>query len=75
MKKCLACGSENLSDEAEYSSLEGHARFRDWEPGILQWKDLTLSPQRCRICLDCGYLALFVGSADLAKLKAGRPKI
>ncbi len=75
MKNCLACGSTNLSDEAEYSSHEGYARFRDWEPGILQWKDLTLAPERCRICFDCGHLALFVGANGLAKLKAGRPKL
>ncbi len=72
--KCPACDGQNLSDEAEFASFDNHARFRDWEPGILQWKDLTLGAKRCRICLDCGYLALFVAPEALAKLKAGRPK-
>jgi hypothetical protein len=71
---CPACDSENLSEEVDYASFENHARFRDWEPGILQWKDLALGAERARFCLDCGYLLLFAGAAKLAKLKAGRPK-
>jgi len=72
---CPVCQSEKLSDETDYASFENHARFRDWEPGLLQWKDLTLGAERARICLDCGYLLLFVGAQSLAKLKAGRPKV
>ena len=73
--KCPACDGKNLSEELDYAAFDNHARIRDWEPGILQWKDLTLSAERCRICLDCGFLALFVGAERLAKLKAGRPKV
>jgi hypothetical protein len=72
---CPVCGSEELSEETQFASFESHARFRDWEPGILQWKDLTVGAERARICLDCGYLLLFVGVAALAKLKAGRPPV
>ena len=70
--KCPVCDSPRLSDEADFASFDNHARFPDWEPGVLQWKDLTLGAERCRICLDCGYLLLFVGAEKLAKLKAGR---
>lgn len=71
--KCPACEGERLSDEAEYASFDNSARFPDWEPGVLQWKALTLGAERARICLDCGYLMLFVGAAKLAKLVKGRP--
>jgi hypothetical protein len=72
--QCPCCGGESLSDETEYASFENTARFRDWEPGLLQWKDLAIGAEKARICLDCGYLLLFVGREKLAKLKAGRPK-
>jgi len=71
--KCPVCQSENLSDEAEYAAFENTARFRDWEPGVLQWKDLAVGAERARICLDCGYLLLFAGGAKLEKLRKGRP--
>ena len=69
---CPVCHSNELSEETEFAPFESHARFRDWEPGILQWKDLTLGAERARICLGCGYLLTFVGAEALAKLKAGR---
>lgn len=72
--RCPVCGSEDLSDEAEYASFDNHARFRDWEQGILQYKDLTIGAERARICMACGYLLLFVGEAKLEKLRKGRPE-
>jgi len=72
---CPACQSNELSDETDFASSESHACFPDWEPGLLQWKALTLRAERARICLDCGYLLLFVGAKGIAKLKAGRSKV
>jgi len=72
--KCPACRNEELSEEAQFASFENSARFKDWEPGLLQYKDLAVGAERARICLRCGYMLLFAGAAQLAKLRAGRPK-
>jgi hypothetical protein len=71
--RCPACKSQDLSEETQYASFEHSARFKDWEPGILQYKDLAVGAERARICLDCGYILLFAAEAKLAKLRAGRP--
>jgi len=34
-------------------------------------KDLTVSAERARICLDCGYLLLFAEADKLPALAAG----
>ncbi len=72
--KCPVCGSAALSEETEYASFENSARFRDWEPGVLQWKPLAIGAETAKICLECGYLLLFVGKNKLEKLKKGRPE-
>jgi hypothetical protein len=71
--KCPACDSEELSEEASFASFENSARFKDWEPGILQYKELSVGAETARICLACGYILHFAGAQDLAKLRAGRP--
>lgn len=71
---CPACASENLTDAVDYASFDNHARFRDWEQGVLQWRDLAIGAELARICLDCGYLMLFVGPEKLEKLRKGRPE-
>lgn len=48
-------------------------RFKHWEPGVLQYKDLVVHPARARVCLDCGYLMFFAGDEERARLRKGRP--
>lgn len=71
--RCPVCGSEKLSEETEHASSEVHLRFKQWEPGFVQYKDLAVYPSRGRVCLDCGYLMFFAGEEVLAKLRKGRP--
>jgi hypothetical protein len=62
---CPTCGSRELSRLASYSSFETHARFA----GAPSGKDLVVSAGRARVCLDCGYLLLFVGESERAKVR------
>jgi hypothetical protein len=71
--RCPACASEKLGDESELPSPEVFLCFKDWEPGILQYKDLVVRAARARVCLDCGYLMFFAGEDERAKLRKGRP--
>lgn len=71
--RCPACASERLGDESDLPSPEVFLRFKDWEPGILQYKDLVVHAARARVCLACGYLMFFAGEEVLAKLRKGRP--
>lgn len=71
--RCPVCASETLSEETEHPSPEVFLRFKDWEPGILQYKELALHPARGRACLGCGYLMFFAGEDALNKLRKGRP--
>ncbi len=69
--KCPVCASDQLSPETEYASFDNHARFRGMGgTGFLgQDKDLTMGAGKARVCLDCGYLLLFVSDKDLRELK------
>jgi hypothetical protein len=59
---CPTCGSRELSRVAQYSSFDTHARFTSG--------DLVVSASRARVCLDCGYLLLFVSESERAKVRA-----
>lgn len=72
--KCAACGSEELSEDASFAAFENTARFKDWEPGLLQYKDLSVGAERCRVCLECGFMMHFASPKSLATLRTGRPK-
>lgn len=68
--RCPVCRSDELSPETDYSSFETHARFRGvGGQGLFGGKDLTVGASRARVCLDCGYLLLFVGDSAREKLR------
>lgn len=68
---CPVCRSQELSPETDYASFDNHARFRGLGgDGFMGRKDLTLGAARARVCLDCGYLLLFVGDAQREQLRA-----
>ncbi len=68
--KCPVCSSEELSPKGDYASFDNHARFRGMGgQGLLGDKDLTASARLARVCLDCGYLLLFVSDSERARLK------
>jgi predicted Zn-ribbon and HTH transcriptional regulator len=71
--RCPVCASEKLSEETEHASSEVHLRFKDWEPGFVQYKALMVYPARGRVCLACGYLLFFAGEETLETLRKGRP--
>lgn len=71
--RCPACASEQLSEETDHPSGEVSMRFKHWEPGVIQYKDLPVYPARARVCLDCGYMMFFAGEEALARLRKGRP--
>lgn len=71
--RCPVCASEKLSEETEHPSPEVSLRFRHWEPGVIQYKDLTVYPALGRACLDCGYLMFFADKEAREKLRKGRP--
>jgi hypothetical protein len=71
--RCPVCGSEKLSEDSEHPSSEVSLHFKHWEPGFVQYKDLSVHPARGRVCLGCGYLTFFAGEEALAKLRKGRP--
>ena len=69
--KCPLCHSEELSPEGSYASFDNHARFRAMGgKGMFSTKDLVVQADRARVCLDCGYLMMFVRNSDREKLKA-----
>ncbi len=71
--KCALCGSEELSREASYQwwdnqlgAAPSHARFaRAGKDG----KDLTVTASKARVCLDCGYLMMFIADGDLERVR------
>ncbi len=71
---CPCCRSEKVSEAVDYGGAGETARFRDWEQGFLQWRDLLVRPARARVCLACGHMMVFASEEDLATLRAGRPE-
>jgi len=64
------CSSAELSPETGYASFENHVRFHGaGGEGLFRAKDLTLGAERARVCLDCGYLMLFVGDSGRRRLR------
>ncbi len=69
---CPACSSPSLSPRGEYNSFDNHARF----PGLGVGRrgraiDLKLKPTHARVCMDCGYMLLFVAGDGLTELVEG----
>ena len=69
---CPACSSQALSPRGEYNSFDNHARF----PGLGVGRrgrrtELKLKPTHARVCLDCGYMLLFVAGKGLTELVEG----
>ena len=69
--RCPACRSTDLSDEGAYASFDNHARYKEWEEGLIGYKDLMVSAETARFCLECGYMLLFTSQEKIDKLKAG----
>ncbi|MGE3802202.1 MAG: hypothetical protein AB7H80_14395 [Candidatus Kapaibacterium sp.] len=65
---CPLCHSENLTEETSFTMLHAHAMFRTTEGGMLGPKYVMAKADRSRVCLDCGYLLLFVGEQTLERL-------
>ena len=69
-EQCPVCSGESLSSEAGYAAFENTLRFpRIGKKGFLGPKDLNLGPSKARVCLDCGYVMLFLAPADIERLK------
>ncbi len=69
---CPSCSGQALSPRGEYNSFDNHARF----PGLGVGRrgrvaDLRLKPTHARVCLDCGYMLLFVAGNGLTELIEG----
>lgn len=59
--KCPVCQSTRLSAKVSYMSFENHARFPGLGKGLFGGSgDLAVGAEHARVCLDCGYLMLFV---------------
>jgi hypothetical protein len=69
---CPACASQALSPRGEYNSFDNHARFSGLGVGRRgRATDLKLKPTHARVCLDCGYMLLFVAGKGLTELIEG----
>lgn len=66
--KCPACGGARVSQAFSYASFDNHLRVDAWSAGLE--RDLTVKPEAARVCGDCGYVLLFLGAEDLAKVCA-----
>ncbi len=58
-KKCLKCGSKNL-----YRCL-----LKGFDTGIGERWELINKRVEAQVCLDCGYIELYLNEKDLEKLK------
>ncbi len=73
-RKCPICMSARLSPQAQYTGQEHQLVFsRLGGKGLLGGKkDLMLQPRRARVCLECGFVLLFLDSTQLKELAAAR---
>lgn len=67
--QCPVCHSPNLTEAAPFASFDNHARFRSREAGLFGPKPVKVKADTARVCLDCGYLLLFVRQEDIDRLK------
>jgi len=70
--KCPACGSGRVTAQVHYAAFEHHLSFPGrGGKGLLGGnKDLMVSPRRARLCLECGYILLYLERAELQKVVA-----
>ena len=67
--QCPVCKSRNLTEETSFAMFKDHARFRTTEAGMFGPKHVNVGADTARVCLDCGYLLLFVEQKDINRLK------
>jgi hypothetical protein len=65
--KCSVCDGQSISEAVEYASFETHLRVKGGSGGWLK-RDLTIKPEKARVCMECGHVMLFVAPSDLSRL-------
>ena len=71
-RRCPVCSSSRLSRQVRYHGPEHHLTFANLgSKGVLGGKrDLMVGPSRARVCLQCGYVLVFLERTDLESVVA-----